>query len=247
MPKSVLSRVTYANVASTLALVLAMSGGALAASHYIITSKKQIKPSVLRSLQGASGQKGAQGTAGKNGANGAPGAQGERGPQGEPGKNGTPGSPWTAGGTLPAGATETGTWLVSEVAENSEFEGLKGFMLAAISFPVPLEAALSNSEECSEKHDCLAAVVTVKEQTEHTAPSACKGTAASPTATPGHLCVYVNSLSTESLTEEQIHTGVLSPAGEFVEGTGTTGAIIGFSGPQNAEVLHGEGTWAVTG
>jgi hypothetical protein len=40
--------VTYADVAATLALVFAMSGGALAAKHYLLTSTKQIKPSVLK-------------------------------------------------------------------------------------------------------------------------------------------------------------------------------------------------------
>jgi len=41
---------SYANVVSTLALLFAMTGGALAASHYVITSTKQIKPSVLKKL-----------------------------------------------------------------------------------------------------------------------------------------------------------------------------------------------------
>lgn len=40
-------RLTYANVAMTMALVFAMSGGAYAAKKYVITSTKQIKPSVL--------------------------------------------------------------------------------------------------------------------------------------------------------------------------------------------------------
>ena len=43
-------RATYANVVATLALVFAMSGGALAAARYIITSTKQIKPSVLTAI-----------------------------------------------------------------------------------------------------------------------------------------------------------------------------------------------------
>ena len=38
---------SYANVATTLALGLAMSGGALAAGHYLINSSKQINPKVL--------------------------------------------------------------------------------------------------------------------------------------------------------------------------------------------------------
>ncbi len=41
---------TYANVAATLALVFSMSAGALAASHYLITSTSQIKPNVRRAL-----------------------------------------------------------------------------------------------------------------------------------------------------------------------------------------------------
>ncbi len=43
-------RLTYANVTATLALVFSMSGGALAASHYLIKSTKQISPKVLRSF-----------------------------------------------------------------------------------------------------------------------------------------------------------------------------------------------------
>src|ERR1700684_2101889 len=81
------SRVTYANVTATLALLFAMTGGAYAAKAYLITSTKQIKPSVLKSLQGKAGAKGA---------NGAPGATGPAGPGGPAGA-GTPGSQGPAG------------------------------------------------------------------------------------------------------------------------------------------------------
>ncbi|HEX4306232.1 MAG TPA: hypothetical protein VHZ54_09365 [Solirubrobacterales bacterium] len=64
---------------ATLALVFAMSGGALAASHYVITSKKQISPTVLKSLKGKPGKAGA---AGKTGATGPAGATGAAGPAG---------------------------------------------------------------------------------------------------------------------------------------------------------------------
>jgi hypothetical protein len=77
-------RITYANVAATLALVFAMSGGALAAKHYVITSTKQINPKVLRALKG------------KTGATGATGANGTPGPQGKEGKEGKEGPPATA-------------------------------------------------------------------------------------------------------------------------------------------------------
>jgi hypothetical protein len=100
-------RVTYANVAATLALVFAMGGSAVAATHYLITSSKQISPKVLKELKkpgakgaagpagaagpqgpaGASGTAGATGTAGANGTNGAPGTNGAQGPEGKPSGN----------------------------------------------------------------------------------------------------------------------------------------------------------------
>ena len=49
-------RLSYANVTATLALVFAMSGGAMAANHYLITSTKQINPKVLKKLNGQDGQ-----------------------------------------------------------------------------------------------------------------------------------------------------------------------------------------------
>lgn len=57
-----------------VAFVLAGAGGALAASHYLITSTKQIAPRVLKQLHGA---RGAQGPAGSAGAMGPSGVTGE--------------------------------------------------------------------------------------------------------------------------------------------------------------------------
>jgi hypothetical protein len=86
-------RLGYANVVSTLALVLAIGGGtAWAAHHYLITSTSQIKPSVLAKLHGARGPAGAQGNAGAQGAAGAAGASGASGAAGAagaPGQNGS--------------------------------------------------------------------------------------------------------------------------------------------------------------
>ncbi len=83
----------YANVTATLALFFAMSGGALAASHYLITSTRQIKPSVLSSLKGKSGATGATGASGTTGATGPGGPQGPQGAAGTSGTNGTNGEP----------------------------------------------------------------------------------------------------------------------------------------------------------
>jgi hypothetical protein len=41
---------TYANVTATLALVFAMTGGAMAANHYLVTKTSQISPKVLKSF-----------------------------------------------------------------------------------------------------------------------------------------------------------------------------------------------------
>ncbi len=52
---------SYANVVATLALFFASSGGALAASHYLINSTKQINPKVLKKLKGSAGKPGPAG------------------------------------------------------------------------------------------------------------------------------------------------------------------------------------------
>jgi hypothetical protein len=50
--KSIRTHLNYANVAATLALLFAMSGGAFAAGHYLINSTTQISPKVLKQLRG---------------------------------------------------------------------------------------------------------------------------------------------------------------------------------------------------
>jgi hypothetical protein len=143
-------RVSPATVIAGLALVFAMTGGAYAAKKYLITSTKQISPSVLKALQGKAGPagpagavgagtpgaqgpagpagpagaKGETGAPGAKGENGAPGAKGEKGTAGEKGltgEKGKEGSPWTAGGILPHAATETGVYGVPTIASESSF------------------------------------------------------------------------------------------------------------------------------
>jgi hypothetical protein len=84
-------RPSPALVVSIVALVVACSGTAVAASRYIITSKDQIAPKVRADLSGDRGPRGAagprgasgpQGAAGVAGAAGATGAAGEAGPRG---------------------------------------------------------------------------------------------------------------------------------------------------------------------
>jgi hypothetical protein len=68
-----LTKLIRGNLVAWLALFVALGGTSLAASHYVITSTKQIKPSVIKKLKGnrgATGQKGAQGAQGLKGAAG---------------------------------------------------------------------------------------------------------------------------------------------------------------------------------
>jgi hypothetical protein len=93
-------RLSYANVAATLALVFSMSGGALAAKHYLINSTGQINPKVLKKLKGTPGRigaSGATGAIGSSGATGAPGAAGKEGAPGKEGAKGEQGSPGVSG------------------------------------------------------------------------------------------------------------------------------------------------------
>jgi hypothetical protein len=110
-------RFSYANVAATLALVLSMSGGALAANHYLINSTKQINPKVLKKLKGATGKAGAAGSAGASGAAGAAGKDGAPGKEGKAGPsngyqafNDSPGTLKASMGSL---SVPAGSYLVS--------------------------------------------------------------------------------------------------------------------------------------
>jgi len=108
-------RPSPAMVVACLALFVASTGTSIAASHYLITSTKQIKPSVIKALKGAKGPRGAtgaQGAAGPTGEQGAAGPTGAQGAQGLKGDTGAAGhngatqvAVYSAASTLPAGAS----------------------------------------------------------------------------------------------------------------------------------------------
>lgn len=98
---------TYANVAATLALFLALGGGAYAATQLprnsvdtaqlkkeAVTAGKIAKKTrnQLRGDRGPAGPQGPAGKAGKPGPKGATGAKGAQGPRGEKGERGEPGT-----------------------------------------------------------------------------------------------------------------------------------------------------------
>jgi hypothetical protein len=246
-------RMTYANVLMTLALVFAMTGGAYAAKKYLITSTKQISPSVLKALAGKpgpAGSAGAPGAPGKDGAQGLKGETGAEGKQGLEGKEGkagatggtgpagakgatgatgptgttgATGSPWTAGGTLPSGKTETGSWTV--------MIGSEGTGVAALSVPIPLAATVKSE---------------LVEEGKVGGAGCTGGTAAEPKADPGFLCIYVNAFFLEfepGGTAKFLGTGDAGNGSSRQVEAGSGGAWMLWAGTPGE---FGIGTFAVT-
>jgi hypothetical protein len=217
-----------------------MTGGAYAASKYVITSTKQISPKVLKSLQGKAGAKGATGatglagptgaagagTAGAQGAPGTPGTPGKEGPAGKEGKQGPPGTTGFTS-TLPKGSTEKGTW--SAIAAPGE--GQQG--AGSVSFGIPLEAALDGQHVF---------FVNLKEEVPQ-----CPGTVEQPAALEGDLCVYASVVSKLEASNSVIHAAQEDKTKTFVEsGAGVSGAILLLSQTEEHEGGVAFGTWAVT-
>jgi hypothetical protein len=247
-------RMSYANVTATLALFFAMSGGALAASHYLITSTKQIKPSVLSALKGNAGKTGpagAQGERGPAGANGANGVNGES-KEGKAGTNGI--SP--EGAEFPVGSSK-GTCNAKQggvefKGVNTTYacngkNGLTGFTekLPPGKTETGTWSVLTNIGSFGLADEGFAAVsfaipleVAVNEEEDvhvltaaEPATAECPGTVTKPAAEPGELCVYTS--------EERA-----KPVFQGVSPDATSGVVLAFKGENEKGVAFG--SWAVT-
>lgn len=250
MLSSIRKRATFANVAMTLALVFAMAGGAYAAKRYVITSTKQIKPSVLKALKGTRGIKGAtgiKGANGLNGANGAAGPQGEKGPKGDPGEKGAAGES-VAAKAIAAGDTAKcdglgGVDYTLGGKTTTVCNGQTGFTETLPSGKTEKGAwALTTAESPVDHkvHGQGAISFGIPLATEPTVhfidaeagepPTAeCPGSVANPEAAKGMLCVYEEVALASTLESPKVYT---------------SGAVLRYQAP--APGITYRGTWAVT-
>lgn len=244
-------RATYANVAMTLALVFAMSGGAYAAKKYLITSTKQISPSVLKALKGKAGPAGAtgaQGPAGPAGPQGAPGVNGKDGAAGQDGKagesvasaevptsnkakcGGLGGAEYTVGGKTALICNGQTGFTNTLPAGKTE----KGNWALSVGPTDPKFGAAFGVAGISFviPLDTAPTVVYLRSPevgVDHT--TECPGSATTPEAESGFLCIY---------TETETEDNTFSPT---VTGLAFGAKLIIFGLPGE----FAEGTWAVTG
>jgi len=219
---------------AVIAPVFALVGGAFAASGGLNAKQKKQVEKIAKKFagkDGATGPAGKDGATGPAGPQGSPGAKGDKGDQGIQGIQGIPGPPGKDGETgftetLPAGKTETGAFAVQGTPAD------ENGLIAAISFPIPLDEALDAD------HVLIGSTFPK--------PAQCQGGALEPTAAPGYLCVYASFDSTGTGLEQIENPGTL--LGEE-SGAGIAGARLRFSVPPEAEgeeAARASGTFAVT-
>jgi hypothetical protein len=252
---------TPATVIATLALVFAMTGGAFAAGHYLITSTKQISPKVLKALAGKSGVNGVPGAQGSQGPAGPAGPSGPAGKEGGAGTNGANGTSVTSteskskvgpckegGSTFTAGSTTTyacngekgkeGTFGGNTLPEGKTLTGhwaASGYGATGQAEGEPGYAAAAVSFSIP-----LAAVPSpsqvhlVKEGEAPPAECATTDPEQEPAAAPGNLCVFVTSAN--NALDGGGYPGVHATTSGF--------SLTAFSEAKGAILI--EGTWAVT-
>jgi hypothetical protein len=260
MFQAIRKRLTYANLAMTLALVFAMTGGAYAARHYLITSTKQISPKVLKQLQGRRGQAGPEGKQGPQGPAGANGKDGTNGINGAPGKPGEPGKSVVAGAE-PKGAN------CKEGGANFEVEG-SGKKVYACNGPAGLPCTASGKlpkgttetgqwlvdsygEAGGHAYSNISLQCPVSPiPTAHfinegeTPPAECPGNVGEPKALSENLCIYVAFVDNDAVLQRNKTTGNLEPS--FVPVNGELGGFLVFGLEKTGEAVT-LGTWAATG
>jgi hypothetical protein len=253
-------RFTYTNVAVTLALVLAMSGGAYAAGKYVITSTKQIKPSVLKQLTGKAGPAGPAGPAGTPGA-GTAGPPGPAGANGTNGTNGGNGESVTVAAASPAECKEGGAKFSNGTGSGKACNGKEG-KEGPTGPQGPLQAGKSEGGEWSITSFAKAGELRIATLSFNipvatplapakvhfiepggVVPPGCAGSVEKPEAASGNLCVFTQlmlNLNTMGTVQPPVE-GIVAGKGADVSGTRVLLEATG-----EGQVLA-DGAWVVTG
>ncbi|MGA8353438.1 MAG: hypothetical protein WB698_04650 [Solirubrobacteraceae bacterium] len=239
--------ISYPKAAMAFALLLAMSGGAVAAAapqnprarttkhkpSYVISSLGQISPSVRSMLKGANGKNGVNGTNGSSGLAGVAGKEGLMGKEGAAGKTGESvtteelkvgdahcklgGAKFTVGSATPTFACNGQTGFTQTLPKGDSETGT--WQIAVTKVPSLPLVSVSFAIPLSEKPAKIEVVNENGKTTE------CPGTAAEPLAKPGVLCLFeaVNSGKVKFEFALSYTAGVLLEFGlvenEFAAGT----------------------------
>jgi hypothetical protein len=240
-----------------IALVFAMGGAAWAAKKYVVTSTAQIKPSVLKDLEGANGPRGAtgaQGPAGANGTNGKDGSNGSNGKNGDNGTSGNNGKSVTTGNATPAECVEGGSTVEVEGVPSTKKkicngeEGspwAAGGLLPSNSTETGTWAGNTAGVEAEAYISISLALPTEPALTpvyEGTTAEGCPGIVNQiPTAAPGKLCVYNGSGEIGEIEPGTVN--FLTPLEQNL-GAGPSGTILTFKCKTSSCLDWG--SWAAT-
>jgi hypothetical protein len=273
-------------IVAIVALVAALAGTAFAAGGGLNGKQKKEVKKIAKEFAGKNGPQGPTGPQGPSGPQGPAGAAGKDGTNGTKGKSvkvteievGEPECAELGGAeveveesgnsvevcngrtgftaTLPPGETETGTWTagIMPVAEEEQW--------VSISFAIPLasELAAEKAHFINEAGKEVVINESTFEYEELASHPNCPGSAVSPTAVAGHLCLYA---------AEELGLKKTGPPLEWGIFGAKPGAALGFSSFHNAEAgllasfgvskagaamqvkaeqagAHLRGTWAVT-
>ena len=263
-------------IVAIVALVFAMTGGAYAAKHYLITNTKQISPKVLKQLKGKNGKNGANGAAGANGKDGAQGLPGKDGTNGTNGANGANGVSVASkevttkeaacakqGGveltaaenkkTTLCNGKEGSPWTAGGTLPSGKTETGTWFGVSSatklVRFAISFPIPL---ESPIPKTIATVHIITFKGFKENKVPAGCSGgTPTKPKAAAGNFCLFEGELSEEEPLEEDPLAQEPGVGKAVVVNPGNNGSEIGTAGVAvelfaTAENALYGGTWAVT-
>jgi hypothetical protein len=258
---------------ATLALVFTMTGGAYAANRYLITSTKQIKPSVLAQLKGKSGAAGAAGVQGPQGPQGSQGAKGETGNAGSAGEKGTDGEKGRDGEKGEKGEKgATGVTGATGAAGSSGATGPAGpeGVCSQAGCTLPEGISLKGQwaiYEIGTNHAVSAISFDVPLKTAPVghfigfdkelagepnespaiASGECSGSATKPEAAKGNLCVFVATAPVDMTFAGAAGGFINNEAEGSPLGVGLGGTMLNFLVTSTSVEASGRGVWVVTG